>query len=88
VVVISQPEHLHFLHIHRWHVQLWCPQCRRHWETTCGELHCPSYEHYADAEAARAICQLIEDGDLTPPAAYGSVGDNQIVNRPPAPSAN
>jgi hypothetical protein len=86
--VINHPDHLYCVHIHRWHVDRWCPRCRRHWEEHCGQIHCPNYEQLADADLARAICLEMENGNVPVPAEFANLDLGDPTNRVPVPSDN
>jgi len=80
---------LHCWHIEGWHISRWCPNCRRHWEETCGQIRCEEYERRADQNLARAVILEMEDGSMPIPAEILNLDMSEVVYPlPPEPSAN
>jgi hypothetical protein len=80
---------IHCLHIEGWHVRRWCPDCRRHWERTCGQVRCEEYERRADQDLAVCIILEMENGAIDIPAEILNLDISEVVYpSPPEPSAN
>ena len=81
------PHSIHCVHIEGWHVGRWCPNCRRHWEDTCGQFRCEEYEHRADQNLAVCIIIEMENGAIAIPAEILNLDISEVVY-PSSPEAS
>jgi hypothetical protein len=87
---MRHPHGIHCLHVLGWETRRWCRPCFNHWQETCGEHRCPSYEKTADQYLAHCVVLSMEDGSIAIPPAILSLdlSDLGLTQSPPEPSAN
>ena len=59
---MNHPHGIYCLHVHEWHIYLWCNSCFIGWQTTSGKIADVAFQQQADRDLARqVVIDLIED---------------------------
>ena len=59
---------VHCMHVHGWHINVWCHRCKCDWQESCGKAGCKGYERRTNQTLARQVVLDMHDDKLDIPA--------------------
>ena len=64
---MNHPHGIHCMHVHGWHMYLWCNPCYLAWQETSGRIGDRRTEIAADQALAREVVRDMHEGKLDIP---------------------